>query len=173
MERTSTRILITIAVSGIVAVDVLHSAIIRGQGEGPPDVFTAPFVAGYLGLMAALLGSSLFLPPPTRTVVRSAASTGLVALGLLALFSIGILILAMAGLAIATTVQALAASGSARVLGASALASIVALALLVGGFELAWTHLVCPSTGESSGTTASFFVQQSYSCSHGRLTTTR
>jgi hypothetical protein len=159
-----------VAIAGILAIDVLYLAIVRLQGDPPPvDVLTVPFIAGYLLLMAALLGASLIALPALRPALRAAASCGLLVLGLLAAFSIGILILATAALAITSLAQSIERDRSPRTLGASLAASVVAVAVLVAGLQLAWNFLVCPSTGQVSGT-AGFFGQSHYQCTDGRLT---
>ena len=174
MEQTWTRALVGAATAGLVAIDGLYLAIIHFQGEGepgPPDVLTVPFVATYIAVMAVLLGASLLSPASAKPALRAAASSGLVVLGVLAAFSIGVLILVVAGLAIATTVAALRTSGKPLVLVTSGVASLVAVVVLLGGFQVAWHYLVCPPTGSMGGTTAGFFGQVSYECNNGRLTT--
>ncbi|HEV3100698.1 MAG TPA: hypothetical protein VG426_00010 [Candidatus Dormibacteraeota bacterium] len=172
VDQTWTRALVWVAMAGLVAIDVLYLAIIHFQNDpGPADVLTVPFVATYLAAMAILLGASLVSPAPARPAFRAAASSGLLVLGLLAAFSIGVLVLVMAGLAIATTVGALGMQHKPRVLAATAVASLVAVIVLVGGLQLAWHYLVCPPTGSSGGTTAGFFGQVTYECDNGRLTT--
>jgi hypothetical protein len=47
--------------------------IIRVQENQPPDLFTVPFVAGYIALMGALLGISV--TTRERVVVAVACST--------------------------------------------------------------------------------------------------
>lgn len=168
---TAQRVVVGVAVIATLAIVALYLAIIRSQG-GPstPDVLTVPFVAGYLLLMAVLLGVSLPAPAGTRPAFRSAAAGGLFVLGVLALFTIGVAILLVAGLAIAATVLAIAARPGARSVVSAVLAGVLAVAVLVAGFEFSWHYLVCPSTGESGGTTASLLGNgSSYDCNDGLL----
>lgn len=166
------RVLVSVAVVAIAAIVVLYVSLIRSQGGvSTPDVLTVPFVAGYQMLMAVSLGASLFAPPALRPSLRGAASAGLLVLGWLAIFSIGIAILIAAGLAIASTALALNERPGARPVVSAVLAGALAVALLLGGFEFSWHYLVCPSTGESGGTTATLFgPSSSYDCNNGVLT---
>jgi hypothetical protein len=172
VEQAWTRVLVWVAIAGLAAIDGLYLAIIYLQGDpAPANVLTVPFVAAYLAAAAILLGASLFSSAPARPALRAAASCGLLVLGVIAAFSIGVLILVIAVLAIATTVAALGTQKSPRVRVAAGVASLVAAVVLVGGLELTSRYLVCPATGSSGGTTGSFFGQLSYECDNGTLTT--
>ena len=171
VDKTWTRALVWAAMAGLVAIDVLYLAVIHFQNDpGPADVLTVPFVATYLAAMAILLGGSLVSPAAARPVLRAAVSSGLVVLAVLAAFSIGALILVVAGLAVATTFPALGVQKSPKIRVAAGVASLVAAVVLVGGLELTSRYLVCPGTGSSGGTTGGFFGQVSYECDNGRLT---
>ena len=171
MDGPAARILVGLAVVAVAATDALYLAIVAGQGGEPtPDVLTVPFVAGYLALMGVLLLLSLNAQPEVTPGLRAAASAGLLGLGFLSGFMIGLAVLVAAGLAVASTVLALIRRSSPRILGSSAIAAFLAVAVLVAGFQFAWQYLVCPPTGQMSGTTAGFFGQASYQCDGGRLT---
>lgn len=158
--------------AGLVAIDSLYLSIIHFQdGPGPPNVLTVPFVATYIAVTAILLGASLLSSAPAKLVLRAAASSGLVVLAVLAAFSIGVLVLVIAALALATTIAALGMQSSARVRVVAGVASLVAAIVLVGGLELTSRYLVCPLTGSSGGTTGGLFGQVSYECDNGSLTT--
>ena len=172
MDQTWARVLVWVGIAGLVAIDALYLAIIYFQNDPrPADVLTVPFIASYLAVMAILLGASLFSPGSAKPALRAAASAGLVVLGVLAAFSIGVLILVIAGLAIATTIPLLGTRNRPRVLVATGLASLFAVVVLLGGLQVAWHYLVCPPAGSSGGTTTGFFGQVSYECDNGRLTT--
>jgi hypothetical protein len=120
-----------------------------------------------------LLLVSLFNAPSIvrlRPALRAGPAAGLLLFGVLALFSIGLPIIFMAGLAAAATLLTLSTKPSATAIGMSVLAAVVAVALAVGGLEFAWHYLVCPPTGQSGGTTAGFFSSVSYECNDGTLT---
>src|SRR6266851_4568652 len=147
------RVLVAVAVVITFAVVALYVSLIRGQSGPPtPDVLTVPFLAAYQVLMALLLLASLLVPPAVRPALRAAAAAGLLVLGWLGVLAID-------------------ARPGRRILISVAFAAVVAIALLVAGFEFSWHYLVCPPTGESGGTTASFLGHaSSYDCNNGVLT---
>ena len=165
------RVLVAVAVVAIAAIVVLYLSIIRSQG-GPPDdtPWVVPFVAGYEVLMALLLAASLLVPPAIRPGLRGAASAGLFVLGVLAAFSIGLGDIIVAALAVAATVLAVVASPGRRTLVSLAVAAIASLAILLGGFQIAWSHIVCQPTGQSGGSSAGLFGGAAYDCTNGVLT---
>ena len=167
------RIFVGVAVAIIAVTVALYLALIRSQGGPPPDdVLTVPFVAGYLVLMAALLGLSLVVPQVARPALRSGAGSGLFVLGVLSAFSIGVPVLMAGAFSLATAGLAIAARPGARSVLSSIVAGVVAVVLLLGGFEYTWSHIVCPPTGESGGTTPSVMGHgATYLCQDGVLTT--
>ena len=169
---TAERVLTALAVIAIVAIVAIYPAIIRGQGGQPSDTpLIVPFVASYLALMAALLAVSLFTPAAWRPALRGAASAGLVFMGVLAAFTIGLAILVAAAPAVASGVLAARARPGGTTTASSGVAVLLAVALLVAGFEFSWSYLVCPASGESGGSTASFLGRgSSYDCDNGVLT---
>ena len=174
MTRTSPaeRVLIALAVVTIVATDVAYLMLIRTQGgQTAPDVLTVPFVACFMAALASLLAGSLFVAPGARPALRAGASAGLVVLGWMGAFSIGVGLLLAALFAIAATVLALAAWPGAVSLASAGITAVLVVGVLVGGFELSWRYLVCPPNVQMSGTTAGFFGTTTYECIDGRLTT--
>ena len=168
------RVLVAVAVIAIAAIVVLYLSIIRSQGvdgEPPTDTpWVVPFVAGYEILMALLLSASLVVPPVMRPGLRGAASAGLFVLGVLALFSIGIGDIIVAALAVAATVLSVAANPGRRTLVTLAAAAIASVAILLGGFQIAWSHIVCQPAGQSGGGSAGLFGGSAYDCNDGVLT---
>jgi hypothetical protein len=127
--------------------------IIRAQESYPPDVFTVPFVAAYLALLAVMLGVSLrpgTLAVRLRPVLRAGAAAGLLAIGVLALMTIGILLVVAGGLAAAAAAMTLVGRHWSTFLYEAA-AAFVALALLVAGFEATDRLIICPAKGLSGG----------------------
>jgi hypothetical protein len=167
-------LLVAVSIVAVIATVTGYIAIIRSQGAPPPsDVLTVPFVAGYLLAMAVLLAISVVERPritAVRPALRAAASAGLLGLGVLSLFSIGLAIIVAAAFAIAATVIAIVAAPHRVTFIGVAAGVFLSLALLVGGFEVAWNVVVCPPDGQSGGTTAS---GMSYECNGGVLTTSR
>ena len=168
------RVLVVVAAVAVAATDAAYIAIIRSQsGPGTPDVLTVPFVASYQLLMALLLVASLIVRRGARPAIRGAAAAGLLVMGWLAAMSVGIPLLIAAALAMGATVLALNARSGFWPLVSTAGGVVLAVALLVVGFEFSWRYLVCPPTGQMSGTTATFTPGQSviYDCNEGVLTT--
>ena len=164
------RALVWAAIAGLVAVDALYLAIVYFQGgPDPPGVLTVPFVAAYLAIMAALLGASLPAPASAKLVLRAAASAGLLVMGVVAAFSIGLLVLVIAALSVAATVNLLGTRP--KILIAAGAAALLAVAVLVVGLQVTSRYIVCPATGSGGGTTGGLFGQESYQCDNGRLTT--
>jgi hypothetical protein len=90
-----------------------------------------------------------------------------VALGVLSAFWIGPEILIAATFAVAATVVSiLPALRRATFIGA-AVGAVLSVAWLVFGLEVTWNVIVCPPTGQSSGTTV---TGVNYDCSDGDLT---
>jgi hypothetical protein len=152
-EGRALRLLVWIAFVIVLVTAFGYVLIIRAQESSPADAFTVPFVATYLAVMAAMLGLSQRegkLVVRLRPVLRGGAAAGLLAIGVLALMSIGIVLVVAAGLAAAAAVMTLAGRHWSTFLYEAA-AALVALALLVAGFELTGRLIVCPPHGFSGG----------------------
>lgn len=174
MARAS-RVLVAVAIVAIAAIVVLYIALIRSQGEQDPvSALVVPFISAYLVVMAILLAASLLVRPAIRPGLRGAASAGLLVLGWLAAFSIGVAVLIAAGLAIAATVLAINERPGAGSTVSAAGAGAVAVVVLIAGFEFAWQHPVCPPNGEVGGSIPSLIGHgSSYECNGGVLTVVR
>jgi hypothetical protein len=162
--------LVAVPVVGLVAIVVGYIAIVRRQGPAPTDFLTVPFVSTFLLTMAAILAISLIERrriESLRPALRAAASAGLVALGILAGLSIGPAILIAAAFAIAATFVSITSALRRGTLIGAAIGALLSLAWLAFGLEVAWNVIVCPPTGQSSGTTPSGI---NYDCSDGYLT---
>src|SRR5256885_1145826 len=92
MERLLIRVTSLVAFAIVLATDILSVGLIGSQGQDFQP-YVPRFVASYLALMAALIVIAL-LPRPEivaiRLPMRAAAAGGLLALGFLAAFSIGL-----------------------------------------------------------------------------------
>jgi hypothetical protein len=176
-EGRAARVLVAVSTVSLIAIVAGYIAIIRSQGAPPPDnVVTVPFVAGYLLTMAVLLAVSLAEGPGIvrlRPALRGAAAAGLLVLGFIAAFSIGVPVLITGGLATGATVLALTARPSFKATLSAVVAAIVSVVVLGVGFQISWQTIVCPATGQSGGTTASVFTPgKTYECNDGVLTIT-
>ena len=133
--------------------DALYVALIRNQAQVPPDVYTVPFVTVYLVALAALLGLSIAVRfgQATRTAMRGAAAGGLLVLGVIAAFSIGLPLIVggiLAGIAAARSARP-PGRFAATLLGFAA--AFVAVAVLIAGFEVTERAIVCPVSGTAAG----------------------
>lgn len=171
-EARAVRLLVWTPFVVVLVMDVAYVLLMIGQPDHPPDVFTVPFVAGYLALMAAMLGVSLREQPQivsARPALRAGAAAGLLVLGVLAIFGIGLPLVISGALATGAAIRSLAGRGKQAVVVEIA-AALIALAVLVAGFEVTWRVIDCPSQGAESGSghglvTGGF----SWQCTDGRL----
>jgi hypothetical protein len=171
-EQRSTRLLVWIAVGIVLVTDVGYVLIIRSQEPAPPDRYTVVFVATCLALISAMLAISIRRQPLViglRPAMRAASAAGLLVIGVLALASIGILLVAAGALATGAAVRALAGLRWHGVMSEVA-AAIVAIAVLVAGFEVTERMIVCPATGLSGGSGYGLITGgYHWSCVDGRL----
>jgi hypothetical protein len=170
-EGWATRVLVAVPVVALVAIVAGYIAIVESQGgPAPSDVLTVPFVAAYLLLIAVILALSLIERPTIKSLrpaLRAAASAGLVALGILAGFSIGPAIMIAAAFAIAATVVSIIGAARRATFIGAAIGALLSVGFLAFGLEVVWNIIICPPTGQSSGTTATGI---NYDCSDGYLT---
>jgi hypothetical protein len=173
VDSRAARLMTWAALILVLATNTAYVLLIRGQDGVAPNAYTVPFVAGYLLVLAALLASSLTrLPRPAwRTPLRAAAAGGLLVLGVLALFSVGLPLVVAGALATGAAVRTLRGPQVTKASLSAIGAAVLAVVILVGGFEVTQRAIVCPATG-SSGGGGSGFVTGSYyyDCVDGRLT---
>ncbi|HEY0830887.1 MAG TPA: hypothetical protein VGE99_07065 [Candidatus Dormibacteraeota bacterium] len=146
--------------------------LVLGQGGAPSDIFTVVFVASYLAALAALLAASLLRrwSVAVRLSLRAAAAGGLLVLGVLAIFSIGLPLLIAGAMATGATVRTqrgpFLAKSSISAVGAAAVAVLV----LVAGFEATERVIVCPAHGSSGGGGSGLVTgPYYYDCVEGKL----
>jgi len=151
VDGRGTRVLVWVSAVVVVVMVAVYLALIRAQGGAAPDWLTVPFVTAYLLSAAALLAASVLrIRPGVRAAMRAAAAAGLLVLGYLAGFSIGVpLILAGVLAAIATAATLSRVRGPAVI--AAPAAAVLAVALLVAGFEVSERVIACPATGTMGG----------------------
>ena len=161
----------------LVLADVIaYILLIRAQGGVPPDtLYTVPFVAGYLLIMAVLLWLSILDQSrlvTMRPALRAGAAAGLLVLGVVGAFSIGLPIFVAGILATIAAVRALAGPHLGRSVLAEIAAAMIAVTVLVGGFEVTQRLIVCPSPGTMGGGGSGFLTgPYHYECVNGTLTT--
>ena len=154
--------------------DIGYIWLISTQGAYPPDAFTVPFVAGSWAVMSALLGLSLLRTPrlvKLRPAFRAGAAAGLLVLGALSLFSIGLPFVVAGVLATGAAVRTLAGRPRRQAVITEVAAAVIAVAVLLAGFEVTERLIVCPAHGVSGGSGYGL-VSGGYhwQCLDGRLT---
>jgi hypothetical protein len=175
IDGRATRALVLAPIVAVAAIDAGYVAIIRSQPDQRPDVLAVPFVACYLALMTVLLVASLFDLPMLvrlRPALRAAGAAGLLVLGVVALFSIGLPIFLAGSLVTAATVMTLVTEKSRDATASAVAAAVLAVAVLLVGSGLTSRYIVCPGTGEMAVTTGLVTGGFSYECRDGQLTTT-
>lgn len=133
--------------------DAVYLVLIRSQAEAAPDAYTVPFVAGYLVAMAALLAISLTRAPSPawRMPLRAGAAGGLLVLGIIAAFSIGLPLLLAGILSTGAAVRTVRGPLWTPAGLTGVVAALASVAALVAGFEITERMIVCPSSGNMSG----------------------
>lgn len=165
------RVLAGVAAVAVAAVEFLYIQLIAVQGgPDPAGVWVVRFIVGYLALMAVLLTVSVLAPAGYRAPLRAAPAFGLFVLGVLAMFSIGIALIVCAVLAgISAFLDARGEPKLWPVTAAGVFAAVAVVALLAG-MQVASRQVVCPPSGQMSGSTGGLFGSVSYECDNGRLT---
>lgn len=160
------------AIGGLLAAgtDALYVILVSAQ-QGDPQSLRVPFIAGLIAVLAAssLAAATKFARVFSLPLLAFAA-TGLIALGILAGFSIGVALLAAGLLILLAALRPDAVDGRARrpVVVAGGL---TALLILVAGMQLTEFPTGCPSTGYSGGSgTALITRDYHWTCVNGRLT---
>ena len=146
--------------------------LILGQGGAPSDIFTVVFVASYLAALAALLAASLLRrwSVAVRLSLRAAAAGGLLVLGVLAIFSIGLPLLIAGAMATGATVRTRRGPFLTKSSISAVAAAAVAVLVLVAGFEATERVIVCPAHGSSGGGGSGLVTgPYYYDCVDGKL----
>jgi len=155
---------------------VVYAAFLRSQGPVAADGPRVAFVAGSLVVAALAFVAGALAPWPSgRPALVGTASVICWVWGVLAIFSLGLLLLAAAVLGTVALVRVLSASARPRVPGIAWLAWIVTLAVLGLGLVVTQpssgtVHIRCPAKGHWQGTTTSNGATTAYRCDDGRLT---
>jgi hypothetical protein len=154
-----------------VIVDALYVVAIIRQGN-VDEPWRVVFVASFIALLALSAGLGGALPEMWwASALLAFAAIGLVALGALALFSIGIGLLLAGGIALVALVQALARGRSRRARVAALIAAGLPVLLLVGGFYVVGRLPPgCPSDASHlEGSMSDGGTTTHYVCENGRL----
>jgi hypothetical protein len=171
----STAALVWAAIVIVLADAIAYLLLVRGQGGEPPDLAaTVRFIAGYMVLMALLLWLSVLNQPllvKLQPALRAYAAAGLLVLGVVGLWSVGLPLLVAGVLATIAAIRALEGPDRSRRVLSEIAAAVIAVTVLVGGYEVTQRVIVCPPSGNMSGTGSGLITgAYSYECSNGTLT---
>jgi hypothetical protein len=176
VDTRAARFMTWFALIVALASDAIYLSLTRGQASGQQglvlDVFTLPFAAGYVFVLAAMLAASLMhrWKPAVRTSLRAAASGGLLVLGVIAIFSIGLPLVIAGAMATGATVRTLRGPMFTRSSVSAVAAAIAVVVVLVAGFEVTERMIVCPGQGTVTGGGSGFVTgPYHYECINGRL----
>ena len=168
----SARILTWCAIAAALGSLLTYVAIVFNFGTDPTGIARDMFVASYLLLTALMLVVSLArrLPATPRMAVRAAAAAGLLVLGVLAAFSIGVPIFIGGILAGAATVRTISGPHFSVHAVSSVVGAVLSVVVLVGGFEVTERMIFCPEHGLESGSGYGLVTGgYHYYCVDGRL----
>jgi hypothetical protein len=172
MERRGTRTLIWIALAVPLLMVAVYLSLIRSQGDYPPDMFTVPFVAGYMLAMVALLTVSLLrqVGPVARAALRGGAAAGLLVLGVVGAFSIGAPLLVAGITAMVGFGTSVDGTRWRPSLLAAAGAVVICVVVLVLGVDISHRVIVCPPGGNEGGGGAGIVLgSYQYQCVNGEV----
>ena len=172
IDGRSARILTWCAILVAVASNVTYLALVHSFGTDPTGIARVVFVAAYMLVMTLLLLVSLAwrLPATSRMACRAAAAAGLLVLGVLAAFSIGVPIFIGGILAGAATVRTIGGPHFSVHAISSVVAAVLAVIVLVAGFEVTERMIFCPAHGLESGSGYGLITGgYHFTCADGRL----
>jgi len=158
--------------------DVLYLAIIATQSDSASQFLRVPFIAAFIAVMAICAAlSSMASAGRWGSFLLGVSAAGLLLLGFLAMFSIGLpLVIAgvLAALGLIKTLGDVRSSGerSARAAVATAAGgAVLAVVVLLAGVSFTELAVRCPANGQESGSGFSLLGgAYQYRCDHGVLT---
>jgi hypothetical protein len=174
-EGRTTRVLVAVPIVVVIVMDALYVAIVvnqNSQGLAPPNLYTFPFIVAYLAVMAVLLTASLMSrrTASARTALRAAAAGGLLVLGVVAMFSIGLPLVIAGAMATVATVRTMLGHRAMLSAVSAGAAAAIAVAVLIAGFEVTQRLIVCPEHGTMGGGGSGFVTgPYQYECVEGKL----
>ena len=172
MERRSVVIPSAIAFVLVVLTDIVYITLINSQGPSVQP-YIPRFVGGYMAVIAAMIGVAL-LPRaemlPVRVAFRAAAAAGLLVLGFLTAFSIGVP-LTVAGLLMTFALSRTSREARSRPARFSGLvAAALSVAILLVGLEASQRTIVCaPGSNSAGGGSSLILGSYQYECVNGVL----
>jgi hypothetical protein len=157
------------------AVDVLY----LGVASSDAQFLRVPFVAGFIALMAICAALSARASATRwRPLLLGISTAGLLLLGVIGIFSIGVPLLIAGLLALVGLINSLSResapgrSGKAAA-GMVAGGALLAVVVLLAGFIVTEFAIRCPSNGVIDASGSSLFGGPAYNCDNGKLTISR
>lgn len=152
--------------------DVLYYGIIVGQGGHDPIRWRVAFVATFIAVLAITAALSARASSTAwRPALLGLTTIGLLAMGFIAIFSIGLPLLVAGALAFIALLLSLRASRQPAGLLQAGAAALIALAIFFGGFEASERAIACSPTGFESGSGSGLLSgPYHYTCINGTLT---
>lgn len=161
--------------------DALYAGLVNTQGGSPPNFLRVPFVAAFIALMAICAAlSSGVSTARWRALLLGVSAAGLILLGFLAIFSIGLPLVVAGVLGSLGLINALGqarSSGEPSRKAAVTMAvggAVLAVVVLLVGLSVTELAIRCPANGIESGSGGVLLGgPYQYSCDNGKLTISR
>src|SRR2546428_3385107 len=152
--------------------DILYYGEVVGQGGHGPLQGRVAFVATFIAVLAITSALSARASASAwRPALLGLSAIGLLAMGYIALFSIGLALLLAGALAFVALVVSLAASRQPAGFLKAGAGALIALVIFVGGFEASERAIVCAPTGVETGSGSGLLSgPYHYTCVNGKLT---
>jgi len=152
--------------------DILYYGEVVGQGSHGPLQWRVAFVATFIAVLAISSALSARASASAwRPALLGLSAIGLLAMGYIALFSIGLALLLAGALAFVALVVSLTASRQPAGFLKAGAGALVALVIFVGGFEASERAIACAPTGVETGSGSGLLSgPYHYTCVNGKLT---
>ena len=152
--------------------DALYFGIVAGQGGHDPIRWRVAFVATFVAVLAITAAlASRGSASAWRPALLGLSTIGLLAMGYVGIFSIGLPLLVAGALAFIALLTSLRASRQPSAFLNAGAGALTALVIFFGGFEASERAIACPRTGfESGGGSGLLSGPYHYTCVNGKLT---
>jgi hypothetical protein len=152
--------------------DILYFGVVVSQGGHDPIRWRVAFVATFIAVLAMTAALSARASASAwRPALLGLSAIGLLAMGFIAIFSIGFPLLIAGSLAFVALVVSLTASRQPASLLKAGAGALIALVIFVGGFEASERAIACAPTGVETGSGSGLLSgPYHYTCVNGKLT---
>jgi len=153
--------------------DILYYGVVVGQGGAhDPIRWRVGFVATFIAILAVTAGlSARASATDWRPALLGLSAIGLLAMGFIAIFSIGLPLLVAGALAFIALMVSLTDSRQPAGLIKAGAGALIALVIFLGGFEASERAIACAPTGFETGSGSGLLSgPYHYTCVNGKLT---